>query len=115
MFAKAEILAVETTPLNQPFQGIIFRENVRQYDVEGLEMLECFRPNDIIKARVVSLQGAGNQSSTLLSTTEDELGVVFAMSEASGQLMIPRSWKELQCVKTKKIEKRKVAKPEGIE
>ena len=47
-------------------------------------MLQCFRPNDVIKARVISLQGAGNQNSTLLSTLDDELGVVFAMSEASG-------------------------------
>ena len=39
------------------------------------------------------------------------MGVVFARSDDSGFLMWPRSWNELQCVKTKKKEKRKTAKP----
>ena len=75
-------------------------------------MLKCYRPNDIIKARVLSQQGAGNQMSTILSTVDDDMGVVFARSDDSGLLMIPRTWNDFMCVKTKKKEKRKVAKPE---
>ena len=61
---------------------------------------------------MVSEQGAGNQNSTALSTVEDDMGVVFARSDESGQLMIPRSWNEMQCVRTRKKEMRKTAKPE---
>jgi exosome complex component CSL4 len=64
-----------------------------------------------VKAKVLSQQSAGNQQSTLLSTVEDEMGVVFARSNESGLLMIPLTWNDFVCVKTKKKEKRKVAKP----
>jgi len=40
------------------------------------------------------------------------MGVVFARSEESGFLMMPRTWNDFICVKTKKKEKRKVAKPQ---
>eukprot|EP00347_Sterkiella_histriomuscorum_P000171 403376905 len=113
-FVKAEILAIENQPLKTVFQGILFKENVRTYDIDNLELLKCFRPNDIIRARVISEQGAGNQMSTLLSTVEDENGVVFARSENSGALMIPCTWNDFMCVKSKKKEKRKVAKPDVI-
>ena len=53
-FAKAEILAVDGKPLKTIFSGIIFKESIRSYDIEGLEILKCFKPNDIIRARVVS-------------------------------------------------------------
>ena len=49
------------------------------------------------------------QCSTALS---DDLGVKYAWSQQSGQLMIPRSWTEMQCMVTKMKEKRKVAKIE---
>ena len=92
------------------FQGIIFKENVRAYDLENLDLLTCFHPGDILRARVITEQGAGNQNSTLLSTVEDEMGVIFARSGESGELMIPRNWETMQCVKTRKKEKRKIAK-----
>ena len=78
--------------LKTTFQGIIFKENVRSFDLEGIELLQCFRPNDIIKAKVITEQLGGKESSTALSTLDDELGVVFSRSEATGVLMIPRSW-----------------------
>lgn len=78
-------------------------------------MLECFKPNDIVKARVLSEQGAGREQSTSLSTTEDEMGVIYARSYESGIWMLPLNWTDLVCPKTKKKEKRKVAKPEGLD
>ncbi len=117
-FAKAEILAIvdqadhnEYILLKTTFQGIIFKENVRSFDLEGVQLQKCFRPNDIIKAKVLTEQLGGKESSTALSTVDDELGVVFARSEESGVLMIPRSWNQSQCPITGRREKRKNAPP----
>ena len=54
-FARVQILAIENRPLhgkNQHFSGVIFKENVRDYDRDGIKMHKCFVPNDIIQARV---------------------------------------------------------------
>ncbi len=53
----------------------------------------------------------GKESSTALSTVDDELGVVFSRSEESGALMVPRSWHLSQCPITGRREKRKNAAP----
>ena len=52
----------------------------------------------------------GDSQSYLVSTSKNELGVIVATSEA-GVSMIPISWREMQCPRTKAIEYRKVAKP----
>ena len=44
-----------------------------------VEMSKSFRPGDIVIARVISL---GDAQSYLLTTAENELGVVIATSEA---------------------------------
>ncbi|ERE79645.1 exosome complex component CSL4-like isoform 2 [Cricetulus griseus] len=49
------------------------------------------------------------QSNYLLTTAENELGVVVAHSE-SGVQMVPISWCEMQCPKTHTKEFRKVAR-----
>ncbi len=56
----------------------------RQYDVRDTErdkvvLPECFRPGDIVRARVISL---GDARSYMLSTAALDLGVVYAESEA---------------------------------
>ena len=61
----------------------------------------CFRPGDIVRAKVT--QGVGNggpsrDTSVILTTAEDNLGVVFARSAQTGSLMVPRSWTEFECV-----------------
>ena len=53
-----------------------------------MEIYKSFRPGDIVQARVTSL---GDSQSYFLTTAENELGVVFAMSE-SGKLQ----WIDLQ-------------------
>ena len=40
--------------LKTTFQGIIFKENVRSFDLEGVQLQTCFRPNDLIKAKVLT-------------------------------------------------------------
>ena len=55
-------------------------------------------------------------SGYLVTTAENELGVVIARSEISGAKMIPVSWTEMQCPKTYNKEQRKIAKviPEDL-
>ena len=64
--------------------------------------------------RVLSLGEAS--SGYLVTTAENELGVVIARSEISGVKMIPVSWTEMQCPKTYNKEQRKIAKviPEDL-
>ncbi|EDO49274.1 predicted protein [Nematostella vectensis] len=105
-FCKAAILGVESTALKETFRGMIRKEDVRATEKDRVEIYKCFRPGDIVVARVTSL---GDAHSYLLSTAENELGVVFAKSEA-GATMVPISWCEMQCPKTMAKEQRKVAK-----
>ena len=70
-------------------------------------MYKSFRPGDIVLARVLSLGEAS--SGYLLTTAENELGVVIARSEVSGAKMVPVAWTEMQCPKTYNKEQRKVA------
>uniref|UniRef100_A0A2K6GTV2 Exosome component 1 n=1 Tax=Propithecus coquereli TaxID=379532 RepID=A0A2K6GTV2_PROCO len=94
-FAKVHILYVGSTPLKNSFRGTI------------VEIYKSFRPGDIVLAKVISLGDA--QSNYLLTTAENELGVVVAHSE-SGVQMVPISWCEMQCPKTHIKEFRKVAR-----
>ncbi|KAK3746937.1 hypothetical protein RRG08_030347 [Elysia crispata] len=111
-FCKCEILSVGKHNLQDAYRGMIRKEDVRALERDRIEMHKCFRPGDIIAARVMSL---GDAQSYLLTTAENELGVVSALSE-SGVPMVPVTWCKMQCPKTLTEEFRKVAKvqPEFI-
>ncbi|KAM9612180.1 exosome complex component CSL4 isoform 2-T2 [Morphnus guianensis] len=79
-FAKVHILYVGSTPLKSTFRGTIRREDIRATEKDKVEVYKSFRPGDIVLAKVISLGDA--QSNYLLSTAENELGVVVARSEA---------------------------------
>lgn len=104
-FCKVAILGVESTSLKETFKGTIRKEDVRATEKDKVEMYKSFRPGDIVLARVLT----SHTQTYLLSTAENELGVVFAKSE-SGAAMVAVSWCEMQCPKTKAKEHRKVAK-----
>uniref|UniRef100_A0A8D0E9A1 Exosome complex component CSL4 n=1 Tax=Salvator merianae TaxID=96440 RepID=A0A8D0E9A1_SALMN len=106
-FAKVHILYVGSTPLKSPFRGTIRREDIRATEKDKVEVYKSFRPGDIVLAKVISLGDA--QSNYLLTTAENELGVVVAHSEAGIQ-MVPISWCEMQCPCTHGKEQRKVAR-----
>merc|ERR1719461_299929 len=106
-FAKCHILCVGDVVLSESYRGQIRKEDVRQTEKDRVEMYKCFRPGDIVLARVISLGDAS--AGYLLTTAENELGVVIARSEA-GSSMIPVSWTEMQCPVTYVKEFRKVAK-----
>ncbi|KAM9379633.1 exosome complex component CSL4 [Phaethornis superciliosus] len=106
-FAKVHILYVGSTPLKSTFRGTIRREDIRATEKDKVEVYKSFRPGDIVLAKVISLGDA--QSNYLLSTAENELGVVVARSEAGVQ-MVPISWCEMQCPQTHTKDFRKVAR-----
>ncbi|KAL4231452.1 Exosome complex component CSL4 [Mactra antiquata] len=105
-FCKCNIIKVGSKPLTDSFRGMIRKEDVRSTEKDKVEMYKCFRPGDIVIARVISL---GDAQSYLLTTAENELGVVLATSE-EGVTMVPVSWCKMRCPKTLNDEFRKVAK-----
>ena len=104
---KAEILAVGSQMLAEPFHGVLRKEDVRATEKDSVDMYKSFRPADFIRARII---GLGDAMSYVLSTAENELGVVHAVGRVSGVAMVPVSWCEMQCPSTGKTEHRKVAK-----
>ncbi|EKU21487.1 exosome complex component CSL4 [Nannochloropsis gaditana CCMP526] len=115
--AYVEILALGSVVLRQTCQGIIKKEDVSDHDIDRIEIPRCFRPGDIVRARVVSL---GDSRQYYLKTAESELGVVYARSqtqleeggaEGGGRVMVPVSWEAMMDPLTKATEPRKVAKP----
>jgi len=72
-------------------------------------MHESFRPGDIVRAKVVSM---GTARSYELSTAENSLGVISALSDTAQAPLVSISWDQMKCPVTHIIEKRKVAKLE---
>lgn len=104
--AKVSMLCVRNTVLPEPMHGIIRREDVRAMEKDTVELFHSFRPRDLVRARVIA---NGEGQVYVLSTAENELGVVGAKCEC-GNSMLPVSWCEMQCSKDGTREKRKVAK-----
>jgi exosome complex component CSL4 len=100
------------TLLSEVQEGVVRREEVSaSVTAEDLKMETCFRPGDVILAKIVSL---GDGRRYLLSTAEAELGVVRATCSTSGSTMVPISWNEMQCPDTEAREPRKCAKPRDM-
>lgn len=111
--AHVEIIAAEQVGrLSHKPDASIRRDDVRNQvstsSGEDLLMEHCFRPNDWVLGRIISL---GDARRYLISTAETELGVVRAMSSQHPQEpMKPLNWKEMECPVSGKKESRKVAK-----
>lgn len=108
---KVVIIKVDSITLKSHLPGVLRKEDVRATEKDSVELFNCFRPGDIVRARVISL-GDGNAYS--LSTAENELGVLYASSEG-GHPMLPASWCEMQCTVSEHRERRKVAKVTNAE
>lgn len=113
--AKCSIICIGETLLSRPLRGILRKEDVRATNVDNVEMYKCYRPGDIILAKVLPQIELHTYS---LTTAEDELGVVFATVRGLATTcsnfvpipMVPISWIEMQCPNTMIKEPRKVAK-----
>jgi exosome complex component CSL4 len=106
--AHVELLICDGVPLVDEFKGTIRQQDVRQTEVDKVDIYKCFRPGDVVAAEIISL---GDRHSYFLTTAKNELGVVHA-NGPSGEPMLPISWQEMQCPKTKVRQPRKVAKRE---
>lgn len=104
--ANAEIMLKEGRPMRELFKGIIRQQDVRQTEVDKVDMYKSFGVGDIVRAEVISL---GDRHHYLLSTAKNEYGVLYAKSSA-GVMMVAINWQEMQCPLTKAREFRKVAK-----
>ncbi|KAJ2739107.1 hypothetical protein GGI20_006165 [Coemansia sp. BCRC 34301] len=104
--ASVAIMMVGSTPCQEDFQGVVRVQDIRATEKDLVQMIESFRPGDIIRAEVISL---GDQRSYYLATVKNEHGVVFAQS-TDGNSMVAISWEEMQDPKTLVVEKRKCAK-----
>lgn len=103
---NVRIMCCEGQALDADFTGAIRQQDVRAHEVDKVVMYDCFRPGDVVRAKVLSL---GDARSYYLTTADNALGVVHAKSLA-GVAMVAVSWQEMQCPQTKVLERRKVAK-----
>ncbi|ORX40305.1 S1 CSL4 protein [Kockovaella imperatae] len=111
--AHLNISTVNNRPVpesSEEFVGVVRIADIRLTERDKIKMGECFRLGDLVKARVLSL---GDARSYYLSTAANELGVVSGTSEA-GNPLIPASFQEMEDAITGRMERRKVAKPEGV-
>ncbi|CAN7053335.1 hypothetical protein IGI04_028266 [Brassica rapa subsp. trilocularis] len=104
--ASVDILCVGSKAVREKFPGVIRQQDVRETEIDKVEIHQSFRPGDIVRAMVLSL---GDSRAYYLSTAKNELGVVSAES-AAGETMVPISWTEMQCPLSGQTEQRKVAK-----
>jgi exosome complex component CSL4 len=102
---SCEVLLCEGRALAAPFQALLRREHVRDFEVDKVVVDACFRPGDLVQALVASL---GDARSLFLSTVRAEHGVVWARSEA-GNVMRRASDSEFEDPVTLARERRKVA------
>ena len=104
--ASVDILSVENSDVKEIFTGIVRAQDIRTSEIDSVELHRCFRPRDIIRARVLSL---GDSRAYYLSTAEPELGVVSSVSQ-NGNKMVPLNESAMHCVETGEKEERKAAK-----
>lgn len=102
-------VAEQVGSLASPHEGAIRMEDIRSGVTEKYSIGDCFQPGDLVVCRVISL---GDARRYFLSTAETELGVIRAMR--NGTLMIPISWREMECPETGVKEPRKCAKPPNL-
>ncbi|GAA6063973.1 hypothetical protein JCM10212_004783 [Sporobolomyces blumeae] len=107
--ATLSLLTVDGRPCRPDFAGVIRSQDVRQTAKDSVKMWSCFRPGDVVGAKVISL---GDARSYFLSTAANSLGVLFAVSSTTGEALEATSWEEMRDPTTGETEGRKVAAPE---
>ena len=105
-----DIVCIGDTVLPQPCSGVIRVEDVfpGEVDASATQMANCFRPGDVVKARIMSL---GDARQYFLSTADVHLGVVWTRDSATGDFMLPVAWDEVASPSTGRKAARKAARP----
>ncbi|GJQ12953.1 hypothetical protein GpartN1_g4744.t1 [Galdieria partita] len=99
-----EIFATEEQLLEYTFRGVIRLPDVTTTSSDKIDLHNCFRTGDIIRAQVISL---GDPQAYYLSTSRSCDGVIYATSSA-GYPMEPFNEIQMICTKTQAKEYRKV-------
>lgn len=107
--ATLSLLTVDGRPCRPDFAGVIRAQDVRMTAKDTVKVWNCFRPGDVVRAKVISL---GDSRSYFLSTAANSLGVLFAVSASTGATLEATSWEEMRDPETGEVEGRKVAGPE---
>lgn len=103
--AKVRLLAINDMPVAHEYIATLKRENMRNRDIDSIDVEQMFAPNDVILARVKAL----NESKHInLSTEEDHFGVIFSYSENRNRLL-PISGDRMQSPVSKREVWKKVA------
>lgn len=103
--AKVRLLAINDVPVAHEYIATLKRENMRNRDIDAIDVEQMFAPNDIILARVKALNESKNIN---LSTEEDRFGVIFSYSENRNRLL-PVSGDRMQSPVSKREVWKKVA------
>lgn len=107
--SQSSQLNAQASDLGETFKGIIRVQDVRSTDRDKVQIIDSFRPGDIVRAQILSL---GDGSNYYLTTARNDLGVIFARSDGgAGYLMHAIDWQTMICEKTGVTEARKCAKP----
>lgn len=127
--ATVTILTVDGRPCRPGFTGQIRSQDVRATEKDKVRTWNCFRPGDVVRAKVVSppydftaspvrltrtilqISLGDSRSSSYLSTAENSLGVLFAVSSATGVALEAVDWQQMRDPSTGEVEPRKVAAP----
>ncbi|XP_063721455.1 exosome complex component CSL4-like [Symsagittifera roscoffensis] len=119
---KCDIIGIEGSFLpkspalsGSPYHGFIKKEDIRATNKDRVEVSKCYKPGDIVLAKVLSL---GDSYSYALTTAENELGVVYTISDkvltgssdCARAPMLPLSYCEMICPESFEREPRKVAR-----
>ncbi|KAG1716535.1 hypothetical protein ID866_587 [Astraeus odoratus] len=80
--ATVAISVVDGIPLpaGEEFTGVIRSQDVRATEKDKVKIGDCFRGGDVVKGMVISL---GDARSYYITTARNDLGVIFATSEAA--------------------------------
>ncbi|KAK7058858.1 NADH:ubiquinone oxidoreductase [Paramarasmius palmivorus] len=79
--ALLSITVVDGVPLppGEEFTGVIRSQDVRATEKDKVKIGDCFRGGDVVRGLVISL---GDARSYFVTTARNDLGVIFATSEA---------------------------------
>ncbi|KAK9451552.1 uncharacterized protein V1518DRAFT_408868 [Limtongia smithiae] len=106
--AVVAIVVVGDGKPTEEYGGVIRAQDVRETEKDRVRIEASFRPGDLVRAQVLSL---GDGTNYYLTTARNDLGVVFAISEAAGAPMYPIDWRTMKCPVSGTTEERKCAKP----
>ncbi|CAL8098387.1 unnamed protein product [Calicophoron daubneyi] len=62
---RCDVVAVGDCSLAGPFKGLIRREDIRATQRDQAEPAQCFRPGDLIRAKVINMVGPGTASESI--------------------------------------------------